>query len=493
MNTLDELQDSLAVRRPADGATLALVSVAAVMTDVAMRSGPDGLAGALLVALVAGGLLLSGRVANPQARALAAGAVVFGVFLAVRTSPWLLPLDVLAVGGLLVLAASFASGGSVLDLTVPAAVTRAVHAVAHGLTAPAFLVAGRGGRVTSRRAAAAARGVLLAVPLLVVLGVLLASADAVFAGFFTGWNLLTPIQHGVLLVVGAWGMAGLLRLASASPAPSLGRVAYRLGRTEATIVLGSVVVLFAAFAVAQVVAASEGGRHVIQTAGLTYAEYARTGFFQLLAVAAITLAVLLGLRAATDLSDSADRRRFTVLAGAAVSLTIVIVIVAVVRLGLYEDAFGFTMLRLYSKVFAVWIGVVFVLLALHLVGLGRGRPWLPSSAVAVGLLALLGLNLANPEAVVVRHNVAFAERTGRFDPVYLADLSDDAVPALVAALPRLGPDARQVVLDRVCGDGTAGRPGRSWWASNTSNRAATNARATVCVPGDADGGRSGPR
>jgi hypothetical protein len=493
MNTLEELQDSLAVRRPADGATLALVSVAAVMTDVAMRSGPDGLAGALLVALVAGGLLLSGRVANPLAPALAAGAVVFGVFLAVRTSPWLLPLDVLAVGGLLVLAASFASGGSVLDLTVPAAVTRAVHAVAHGLTAPAFLVAGRGGRVTSRRAAAAARGVLLAVPLLVVLGVLLASADAVFAGFFTGWNLLTPIQHGVLLVVGAWGMAGLLRLASASPAPSLGRVAYRLGRTEATIVLGSVVVLFAAFAVAQVVAASEGGRHVIQTAGLTYAEYARTGFFQLLAVAAITLAVLLGLRAATDLSDSADRRRFTVLAGAAVSLTIVIVIVAVVRLGLYEDAFGFTMLRLYSKVFAVWIGVVFVLLAVHLVGLGRGRPWLPSAAVAAGLLALLGLNLANPEAVVVRHNVAFAERTGRFDPVYLADLSDDAVPALVAALPRLGPDARQVVLDRVCGDGTAGRPGRSWWASNTSHWAATKARATVCVPGDADGGRSGPR
>ncbi|MEA2932285.1 MAG: hypothetical protein QOI56_1070, partial [Actinomycetota bacterium] len=413
--------------------------------------------------------------------------------LAARTSPWLLPLDVMAIGGLLVLSASFASGGSVLDLTIPAAVTRACIAVAHGLAAPAFLLAGRGGRVTSRRTAATARGLVLAVPILVVLGVLLASADAVFAGFFNGWNLLTPIQHGVLLVIGAWGMAGLLRLAAAAPAPSLGSITYRLGRTEATIVLGSVVALFAAFAVAQVVAASEGGRHVIQTAGLTYAEYARTGFFQLLAVAAITLAVLLGLRAATDLSDSADRRRFTVLAGAAVSLTIVIVIVAVVRLGLYEDAFGFTMLRLYSKVFAVWIGVVFVLLAVHLVGLGRGRPWLPSSAVAAGLLALLGLNLANPEAVVVRHNVAFAERTGRFDPVYLADLSDDAVPALVAALPRLGPDARQVVLDRVCGDGTAGRPGRSWWASNTSHRAATKARATVCVPGDADGGRSGPR
>ncbi len=192
MNTLEELQDSLAVRRPADGVTLAVVGVAAVMTDVAVRSGPDGLAGALLVALVAGGLVLSGRVTNPQARVLAAGAVAFGACLAARTRPGLLPRAGLAVGGLLVLAASFASGGSVLDLSVPAAVTRAVHALAHGLTAPAFLVAGRG-RVTSRRAAATARGLLLAIPLLLVLGALLAEADAVFAGFFSGWDLLTPI------------------------------------------------------------------------------------------------------------------------------------------------------------------------------------------------------------------------------------------------------------------------------------------------------------
>ena len=325
-------------------------------------------------------------------------------------------------------------------------------------------------------------------PILVVLGVLLASADAVFAGFFNGWNLLTPIEHGVLLVVGAWGMAGLLRLASAASTPSLGSITYRLGRTEATIVLGSVVALFAAFAVAQVVAVSDGGRHVIETAGLTYAEYARTGFFQLLAVTAITLAVLLGLRAATDLSDPSDRRRFMILAEAAVSLTLVIVVVAVARLGLYEDAFGLTMLRLYSKVFAVWIGVVFVLLALDLAGVvrrqNRGRrTWLPSTAVAAGLLALFALNLANPEAVVVRHNVAFAERSGRFDPVYLTDLSDDAVPALVDALPRLDPEARRVVLDRVCQMGSAGQPTRSWWSFNGARDAAVEARNSVCVGG----------
>ncbi len=276
-------------------------------------------------------------------------------------------------------------------------------------------------------------------------------------------------------------MAGLVRVASAAPAPAVPRVRYRLGRTEATIVLASVVALFAAFAVAQLVAASEGGRHVIETAGLTYAEYARTGFFQLLAVAAITLAVLLGLRAATDLSDPAARRRFTVLAEAAVSLTLIIVVVAVARLGLYEDAFGLTMLRLFSKVFAVWIGVVFVLLALDLAGLGRRRAWLPTTAVSVGLVVLFALNVSNPEAMVVRHNVAFAERSGRFDPVYLTDLSDDAVPALVDALPRLDPEARRMVLARVCTMGSAGQPTRSWWSFNGARDAAVEARNQVCA------------
>ena len=135
-----------------------------------------------------------------------------------------------------------------------------------------------------------------------------------------------------------------------------------------------------------------------------------------------------------------------------------IVVVALARLGLYEDAFGLTMLRLYSKVFAVWIGVVFVLLAVDLAGVGRRRAWLPSAAVAAGLVALFALNVVNPEAMVVRHNVDFAERSGRFDPVYLTELSDDAVPALVDALPRLDPEARGRRARPGLRDGL-GRPG----------------------------------
>ena len=468
----------LGVERPADRRVAVAVVAAAVMTDLAVRSGVAVLAGAALVAVVAAALLVSGRVTNPQAAGLVAGAVAFGACLAVRTSPWLIPLDILAIAGLLVLAASLGREGSLFDLTVPAVVVRGLHALAHGIAAPGFVVgpAGRH-RESARTALAVLRGVALAVPLLVLLGVLLASADAVFAGFFGGWSPEAVIGHAVLLTVGAWGMAGLLRVASASPAPAPPSLPFRLGRLEASIVLGSLVALFAAFAISQLIALSGGGRHVLETAGLTYAEYARAGFFQLIAVATITLGALLGLRALTDLDEPRTRRRFVVLAEAAVALTLVVVFVALRRLGLYQDAFGLTMLRLYSQVFAAWLGVVFVLLAASL-ALGKGRSWLPATAAATGLMALLALNAANPEAMVVRHNVDFAASSGRFDPAYLAQLSDDAVPALVDSLPRLQPEARAQVLQVVC----ATRPGpRGLWGYNGGVDGAVEARNRACT------------
>lgn len=481
MSTLQDTPSrplGMGVGRPADARVVVAALATALLTDLAVRSGVAAVAGTLLVVAVVAGLLVSGRVAGVQAAGIVAAAIPFGIFLSVRMSPWLLPLDVLSIGGLLVLGASLAGGGSALDLPIPNVVVRALHALGHGLAAPAFVVA----PLERRRPAALLRGIALALPLLVVLGLLLASADAIFAGFFTWWSPETVITHAVLLGIGAWGMAGLLRVASAEPVPTAPRLPYRLGHVEATVILGSLLALFAAFAAAQVVALAGGGRHVLETAGLTYAEYARTGFFQLLAVAGITLASLIGLRAVTDLSDPVRARRFTVMAEAAIALTLVIVIVALRRLGLYQQAYGLTMLRLYSSVFAVWIGVVLVFAGIALGGVGAGRAWFPGAATAAGLALLLALNVANPEAVVVRHNIDRAVRTQKVDPGYLAELSDDAVPELVRALPKLPEPARTEVIDSVCAGGQES-PFDGWAATNTSRRRANDARRQACRPG----------
>jgi hypothetical protein len=322
------------------------------------------------------------------------------------------------------------------------------------------------------------RGLALAVPLLVVLGALLGSADILFARVFDFVpDLEDSIAHAVLIGLGAWGMAGLLRVAAATPPAPVPQRFPLLGAVEATVVLTSVILLFAGFAVTQVVALAGGGRHVVETAGLTYAEYARSGFFQLVAVAAIALAVLLTVDAFTGSSTGRDRRRLVLLSEVVVALTLVVVVSALRRLDLYENAYGLTMLRLYAAVFVGWIGVSLVLLGAWILK-GRERAWFPAAAVAVGLAAVLALNIVNPEAVVVRRNVALAEETGRFDPAYVSWLSDDAVPEMVRTLPRLPATVQSNLLADICS--RPPRTTRGWAAWNAAHRAADDVRRRVC-------------
>lgn len=92
--------------------------------------------------------------------------------------------------------------------------------------------------------------------------------------------------------------------------------------------------------------------------------------------------------------------------------------------------------------------------------------------------ALLALNVVNPEALVVRRNVALAERTGRFDPGYLTGLSADAVPQIVRSLPRLTDAGRSALLAHVCAVPEKAEGG--WAAWNAAEDAAIEARNAVC-------------
>jgi hypothetical protein len=485
---------------PPDRRVVAAVVAAALATDLALRSGVIVLAGALLVLVVSGGALATGRVTNRRAWPLLCAAPLFGLCLMARTSPWLLPLDVLAVAGLLVLGATLSRTGDPADLTVPGLLGRGVHALVHGTLAPAFLAgpllhsfwprerrhaavpAARSGR-----GSALARGALLAAPVVLVVGLLLASADAVFASFFrVPTDVGDLVAHAVMLGVGAWGAAGLLRLASAAPFEMPVRRRWPLGRTEAVTVLGALVAILAAFAASQLVAAVGGASYVRRTAGLSYAEYARSGFFQLLGVAAISLAVLLAVRATVDMAvDRVARRRFLVLAEAAVVLTLLVVAVAARRLFLYEQAYGLTMLRLCSPLVAAWIGGVFVLLGVALTGAGaaRGRNWLAPAAIALALAGLLATNAANPEAIVVRRNVARFAGTDKLDVDYLTDqLTDDAVPALVDAMGRMRPEDAAEVRRALCfGAPATLHATGGLWAYNNSADKAIEARQRVCA------------
>jgi Domain of unknown function (DUF4173) len=246
-----------------------------------------------------------------------------------------------------------------------------------------------------------------------------------------------------------------------------------LGTVEAAFVLGGLCALYATFVGAQVVALAGGRRHVLVTHGLTYAQYARSGFFQLLACAAITLLVLLSVRACANAAHPA----LIGLSGLTVALTIGVVIVAIRRLQLYEAEFGLTMLRLACLVVAAWIGVVFVLLGSTVPRRGLPRRRFPAAVILSGLIFVGIWSTSNPASIVAQTNLRRAEHGQRFDVNQAASLGPDAVPALVAGLGYL--DASQAIELRhaICARSPERNAGTAF---NMSRARASEALARAC-------------
>ena len=137
-------------------------------------------------------------------------------------------------------------------------------------------------------------------------------------------------------------------------------------------------------------------------------------------------------------------------------LTLVVVASALQRMSLYTDAYGLTRLRLVVVVFEVWLGLV--VLGVVVAGLSLRGGWLPRAAVLTGAALLLGLAVANPDAVVARTNLDRLEATGKVDDRYLLGLSDDAAGVLLDRRPEL---LRCVPGRGYVGESGAGDPGSS--------------------------------
>jgi hypothetical protein len=467
------------VRRARVAATAIVAGGLAV--DLGLRGGGIGLGSTVALSVVAVGVLAAARHRTVETWALTTVALVLAACLAVRTSPWIVILDWIAVVGLLALVATPRAGITTLGQSLPALARRAVlpwlmapaTAVVEPIEIGQVVARRRRDRRQAERARAAAepstpsrppraragqasavgRGLLLAVPIVVGLGLLLGSADAVFASFFA---VPTPsldveglLGHLLLLGVGAAAVGALLG-ADRQVRPRARSTARPLGAIEASVVLIGLALLYTLFAVAQLVAAIGGDDRVQRTTGLTYAEYARSGFFQLLWAAGLTLVVLLGIRALTR--EASPRQDLAVRACSALccALTLVLVAAAINRLAVYRDAYGLTMLRLACTTFAWLLGATFLLLAVRLLQGREGRDWLPAAMAVTALAALLWWNGSNPEAHVARTNIDRAVATGKLDVDYADGMSDDAVPALVAGLDRLPPEPRQELFDRLC-------------------------------------------
>lgn len=299
------------------------------------------------------------------------------------------------------------------------------------------------------------RGLLVAIPILFIFGALLASADLIFAERIQqlfGQDLLRTIArwagHVVIVVAAGLVLAGGLaytvrqRKGDWVDGISSVRTPRLSGVTEASIVIGSVNLLFFLFVLVQIPYLF-GGQVNVVPGKFTYAEYARRGFGELVVVAVLVFGLLVVLRSLVPRDSRRQALAFGVPATLLLGLTCVLLASAFKRLLLYEQAYGFTQMRIYPHALMVWLAALLAWFAVCL--------WLRRDLLAIGVLvAALGfvgtLNVMNPDALVVRENLKMAQAQpdgtvpqDRFvDASYFVELSSDAVPELLTAVGQLG-------------------------------------------------------
>jgi|GEM_PF-5621992 len=297
------------------------------------------------------------------------------------------------------------------------------------------------------------RGVFIAMPFLLVFGVLLASADENF-GMLLGSMIDIDLKKlpGQLIsvafftIVAGVFLYGSLHKLKPRKQPER-RSQAGLSMLEAGIVLGLINLMFATFVIMQMGYLFGGAHYIENVTDITLKQYTRRGFFELVTVAAIALPLLMGLLRFFKPEKKEQVMHFNMLAVMQIVLLLVMLISAAQRMMIYTSAYGITELRLYSSVFMVWLAFVlgwFGWTSLR----GYALEFVRGSAM-VGVIMVLGLNVMNPDSMIVRSNLNRAISGKTYDEDSLKDLSADAIPVAIKALPLLYGNERHIVFTSV--------------------------------------------
>ncbi|QJD85464.1 DUF4153 domain-containing protein [Cohnella herbarum] len=286
-------------------------------------------------------------------------------------------------------------------------------------------------------------GLLIAVPLLIIVISLLASADGVFNRFVNGapeWMNSLSIGEGLsrgiwIIVCGVlffcylWGFVKPKR-AKTGMAGISGKLEESANRGTAKIdpiilttlllSVNAVYVLFVAVQFSYLFGAWDGGL----PDGKTYAEYARSGFVELVIVTVINFALLMITLVRGDMT----RRRIAALLYILIGCSGVMLYSAYMRLVLYEEAYGYTYIRFLVHAFMIYLAVMLVIAAVRV--RMRILP-LAKCYIVISLAAYVFINYVGMDRLIAENNIERYQETGKIDLQYLSGLSADAIPTLV--------------------------------------------------------------
>jgi hypothetical protein len=294
-------------------------------------------------------------------------------------------------------------------------------------------------------------GLLISLPLLMVILSLLSSADMVFQEMlsFIPTTLGILLKNAVLvdyisqflliifMATYAYGFTWFLfvpskifmRNVSMPEAAATAPVKAKRKFLDGTILLTVLVVInvvYLVFCSIQFAFLFNGGFNTLP-GSFTYAAYARQGFFQLLLVTLLNFSIILFSFYGMNPNHTSVHRwvkRLLILMGI---FTYIMIYSSYYRMGLYQQNYGYTYLRIFVYFF---LALETVLLAATLYYIFKPRFHLAKFYIITTLTFYVGLNYMNVDAMITRNNIDRYLETGKIDMNYITSLSYDAVPEL---------------------------------------------------------------
>lgn len=314
-------------------------------------------------------------------------------------------------------------------------------------------------------------GLLVALPVLCVVLPLLWSADGYFAyvvqrsmqylADFFG-EAVEQVLTGLLISPLLFSLLYALRHPQPKP-EAAERVLPTAEAMMVTVALSVIDLLYLLFLAVQSAALFGGKAYLERAVGITYAEYARSGFFQLVAVAGINLTLVL-LALQFTRRGSPLWRAVQVLCAAMVAMSCVLLISAAYRMSLYVGLYGLS----FKRFLTYWgMGMLAIFFAAVFFKIWRPDFRFFPVAFVVGITGWLLLNFCNVDYLVARYNVRLylRQENSVMNLDYLVqDLSYDALWA-VAQLPgELPSGVADYTLDQLIAQRRAqARADRSDW------------------------------
>lgn len=327
---------------------------------------------------------------------------------------------------------------------------------------------------------AVVRGVLLASPVVLLFWWLLASADDVFASIvnFSSVDLsVVPVGRIGMFVLLSPFLVAIGTYAATRRTPRakkpMALAAKYFGPVESTIILGAVSSLFAVFVALRVATL---GRPLDEA---VWRSEVRSGFFQLLWVAALTVLLVLAIHQMSGERGLITRVRR--LGWLAVALAAAIDVLAMVRIAEYVERSFQTPLRFWSFGFGLWLLVLLGLTALRLSNVRVEAKWFTAAALTSWMVFLFALGVINPDQRIAQHNFDNAP-TGENEWIAVQPLmwlSEDATDVIVENIEVLRPmpnDRFVRVRDHLCSTSREG----GWRAWHLSRNAASDDVIDLC-------------